>query len=66
MAAVSLFWNTNMAAVTSSENTLSKRLLPILRTAPQILYQTLIVLNNDPTSLAGGRAIVDTSVKMTN
>ena len=60
MAAVSLFWNTNMAAVTSSENTLSKRLLP------QILYQTLLVLNNDPTSLAGGRAIVDTSVKMTN
>ena len=66
MAAVSLFWNTNMAAVTSSENTLSKRLLPILLTAPQILYQTLLVLNNDPTSLAGGRAIVDTSVKMTN
>ena len=66
MAAVSLFWNTNMAAVTSSENTLSKRLLPILRTALQILYQTLLVLNNDPTSLAGGRAIVDTSVKMTN
>lgn len=55
-----------MAAVTSTENTLSKRLLPILRTAPQILYQTLLVLNNDPTSLAGGRAIVDTSVKMTN
>ena len=66
MAAVSLFWNTNMAAVTSSENTLSKRLLPILRTALQILYQTLLVLNNDPISLAGGRAIVDTSVKMTN